>query len=72
VHVARPRTTRISAAYLDAAGQGTATEPWHGLIRALRTRSDGVRAAVADLLRIGETSGADGLTGFCWTFQRLH
>jgi hypothetical protein len=69
---ARPRTTRISAAHLAVAADGHATEPWHLLIPALRHPSHALRSAVAALLRVGETSGADGLTGFCWAWQRLN
>jgi hypothetical protein len=72
IDTARPRTTRISTAYLEAAARGLATEPWHALVRALAAQPpvvESLRAAVLDLLRFGETSGADGLTGFCWTWR---
>ncbi len=72
---AHPHTTRISGAYLDAALRGWAPEPWHDLIRPLAGARagppDALRAAVRRLLRIGETSGADALTGFCWAWRRL-
>ena len=71
VNAARPRTTRISGAYLDAAGHGWAAEPWHALMRSFREPPVSTRAAVRRLLRIGETSGADALTGFCWAWCRL-
>ncbi len=71
VNAARPRTTRISGAYLDAAGHGWAAEPWHALVRSFREPPASTRAAVRRLLCIGETSGADALTGFCWAWCRL-
>ena len=66
---AMPRTTRISGAYLDAARHGWASEPWHALVRALASRPEHVRGAARRLLGIGETSGADTLTGFCWVWR---
>lgn len=71
VDAARPHTTRISAAYLDAAGRGSAAEPWHALMGTFRLSPAATRAAVRRLLRVGETSGADALTGFCWAWRRL-
>ncbi len=68
---ALPCTTRISGAYLDAARCGWAAEPWHDLLRALTGPPDGIRTTARRLLRIGETSGADALTGFCWAWRRL-
>jgi hypothetical protein len=69
-NAARPRTTRISAAYLDAARQGHGAEPWHILVRSLQRTPEETRRAVRRLLRLGETSGADTLTGFCWAWRR--
>lgn len=68
--VAVPRTTRISAAYLDAASRGWATSPWHALVDALAQypAAGPLEAAARRLLATGETSGADGLTGFCWAW----
>lgn len=68
---ALPRTTRISGAYLEAAARGWATEPWHSLVQMLGRRPTAIRAAVRRILRVGETSGADALTGFCWAWSRL-
>ncbi|MDR7484476.1 MAG: DUF2877 domain-containing protein [Armatimonadota bacterium] len=68
---AAPRTTRISAAYLDAAAGGSASEPWHALVAGLRQSQAAACAAVRRLLAVGETSGADALTGFCWAWSRL-
>jgi hypothetical protein len=70
-----PRTTRISRAYLEAAARGWATEPWHALVRAVTAGGDAgddTRCeAVREVVRVGETSGADALTGFCWAWSRL-
>ncbi len=68
---ARPHTTRISAAYLEAAARGLATEPWHDLARSLHRPGPTLREAASGVLRTGETSGADALTGFCWAWRRL-
>jgi hypothetical protein len=64
-----PHTTRISGAYLDAAGRGWAGEPWHALVRALDGPPQALRGEVRRVLRLGETSGADTLTGFCWMWR---
>jgi hypothetical protein len=66
-----PRTTRISRAYLTAASLGLATEPWHDFVRSLTEDDDTVLAAVSALLRVGETSGADAVTGLCWAWTHL-
>lgn len=71
VNAAVPHTTRISAAYLEAARQGWASEPWHALVHGIGQGPDAVRAAARRLLLIGETSGADALTGFCWAWRRV-
>ncbi len=71
VSAAVPHTTRISAAYLEAARQGWASEPWHALVRGIGQGPGAARAAVRRLLLIGETSGADALTGFCWAWHRV-
>jgi hypothetical protein len=71
MEAARGRTTRLSSAYLEAAGAGLATEPWHRLVRSLTGPAGAVRAAARAMLRVGETSGADALTGFCWAWRRL-
>jgi hypothetical protein len=66
----RGRTTRISAAYLEAAAAGEAGEAWHGLADVLRSSSQDpaatpdLAAAVRRIMSFGETSGSDMLTGF--------
>lgn len=61
----RGRTTRISAAYLDAAARGEASEPWHTFLAALcAPDSAPMLAAARLLLAFGETSGSDMLAGF--------
>lgn len=71
VNAAVPHTTRISAAYLEAARQGWASETWHALVYGIGRGPDAARAAARRLLLIGETSGADALTGFCWAWRRV-
>ncbi len=71
VGAAIPRTTRISAAYLEAARQGWGSAPWHGLARGIGEGPGAARAAARRILGIGETSGADALTGFCWAWDRV-
>jgi hypothetical protein len=63
------RTTRISAAYLEAAAAGLAAQPWHRLVRSLDRSPTAIRDATAGILAIGHTSGADALTGFCWGWR---
>jgi len=61
VKTAVPRTTTLSAAFLQAAAGGEATQPWHDL-------ADGVPGAMARLLAVGHSSGSDAWAGFA----RLH
>ncbi len=65
VTAAMGRTTRISDAYLEAAGRGEASEAWHRLLVVLPTGDPSVLLpAVRRVMAFGETSGADMLTGF--------
>jgi hypothetical protein len=65
VAAAAPRTTTLSAAYLKAAAAGECTAHWHALFAAQVRQDDGaVQAAVASLVSLGHTSGADALAGF--------
>jgi len=65
VSAAGGRTTRISAAYLDTAARGEASETWHTLVAAIPTADTvGVSAAARRLMAFGETSGSDMLAGF--------
>jgi hypothetical protein len=57
VETAVPRTTTLSAAFLRAAAAGEATIHWHDLV-------NGHHEAVANILAIGHSSGADAWTGF--------
>lgn len=52
-----PRTTTLSAAFLQAAAAGEATEPWHRLVA-----GDG--QAVAEIRATGHRSGAETWAGF--------
>jgi hypothetical protein len=69
---ARPRTTPLSAAWLDAAARGECHEDWHALLDSVRS-GDGqaVRAAAAAIIRHGHTSGADALAGFVMVLTAL-
>lgn len=60
---AAPLTTSLSAAYLISAGKGEAGILWHELFDTLAARGD-LHAPIAQLLSVGETSGADALAGF--------
>lgn len=62
---AAPRTTRLSAAWLHHAGQGHFGQHWHDLIAALNSAErPAIEQAVARIIAIGATSGADALFGF--------
>jgi len=65
VSAASGRTTRISAAYLDAAARGEASEAWHTLVAAIPAADTFVAIdAARRLMAFGETSGSDMLAGF--------
>ncbi len=60
-----PRTNSLSAAWLKAAANGEAGEPWHQLIKAVVAQSkEETEAAVMRILPTGHSSGADALGGF--------
>jgi len=62
---AAPRTNSLSAAWLRAAAQGEAGEPWHELFAAIVAGDTEVEArAVLRILPTGHSSGADALGGF--------
>jgi hypothetical protein len=66
---AGPRTTTLSAAFLQAAARGECGAPWHGLLAALaeaptNKQAANIVAALQEILAYGATSGADSLTGF--------
>lgn len=61
---ASARTTKLSAAWLKAAGAGEAGEAWHQLWRAAIEHDDRqILATCRRIMATGETSGADALTG---------
>ncbi len=65
VEVVASLTTTLSAAYLRAAARGECMAHWHRLFEALfRSDAEAIRAAIAALMTIGHTSGADALAGF--------
>jgi len=60
-----PRTNSLSAAWLQAAAQGEAGEPWHELIAAISVNDpNAIERAVMRILPTGHSSGADALGGF--------
>ena len=67
VATAVPRTTTLSAAFLQAAARGECSAAWHTLLAALSHGSDiEVARGVQSVLTHGATSGADALAGFLW------
>ena len=63
VETAVPRTTQLSAAWLQAAGRGEAWLPWHRLVNALSAGHDW-QPPVQRILAQGATSGIAALLGF--------
>ncbi len=63
VETAVPRTTKLSAAWLQAAGRGEAWLPWHELVDALGA-SHNWQTPVQRILHQGATSGVAALLGF--------
>lgn len=59
-----PRTTTLSAAFLEAAAAGEATAPWHRLAL-------GDRRAVREIRATGHRSGAETWAGFVAAAARL-
>jgi hypothetical protein len=69
---ARPRTTRISEAYLEAASLGQASEACHQLFAALRADDPArITPSARAVLAVGETSGSDMLAGFLLAARAL-
>lgn len=72
VDSAAPRTTKLSAAWLRAAGQGEASERWHDLVEALSDGSEEQKeTAIEVILKTGHTSGADALAGFTANLRNM-
>lgn len=63
VETAVPRTTQLSAAWLQAAAQGEAALPWHHLANAL-LENDEWETTTETILNTGATSGIAALMGF--------
>ena len=63
VETAVPRTTQLSAAWLQAAGRGEAVEPWHELVAALLNQANW-QMPLAKILHTGATSGVAAVMGF--------
>ena len=69
---ATPNTSRLSAAWIAAAGRGEAGRVWHDLALAL---ADGDRRSVIEAgrraLGLGHTSGSDAMSGFLATMELI-
>ena len=71
-NVAVPLTTSLSAAWLDAAGRGEAGILWHQLFEAtLAANEEVIQQTINNILAVGETSGADALSGFFSTLNQI-
>ena len=68
-NIAAPLTTSLSAAWLRAGSRGEAGAVWHEFFEALiAADSAQTQNALEKILAVGETSGADALSGFLGTF----
>ena len=66
-----PLTTSLSAAWLRSAGRGEAGILWHEFFDALIAGDAiGIRSQIDKILSVGETSGADALSGYLGTYVR--
>jgi hypothetical protein len=69
---AMPRTTRLSAAWLNAAGSGEAGLMWHWFLKAIQTGNEqDITSLARRIAAVGHTSGADALAGFIATSTLL-
>jgi hypothetical protein len=69
VNIAAPLTTSLSAAWLRASGRGEAGVLWHEFFDALiSSQTPRIQETTNNILAVGETSGADALTGFMSVF----
>jgi hypothetical protein len=69
---AMPRTTRLSAAWLAAAGSGEAGIMWHWFLETIQSGNKrGVTSLSRRIAEVGHTSGADALAGFLATSRLL-
>ena len=69
-NTAAPLTTSLSAAWLRSAGKGQAGVLWHDFFDVvIAGNSAQIPLQITKLLSVGETSGADALSGFLGTFM---
>jgi hypothetical protein len=67
--VAAPLTTSLSGAWLRSAGRGEAGILWHQFFEALISADQtSIQESMDKILSVGETSGADALSGFGSSF----
>lgn len=72
VRTARPKTTALSGAFLQAAAGGEFMEPWHALARAWQLEDESALAgAVQWIADFGASSGQDALAGFAMVLLKL-
>ncbi len=65
---AMPRTTRLSAAWLAAAGSGEAGIMWHWFLETIQSGNErDVTSLTRRVAEVGHTSGADALAGYIAT-----
>jgi hypothetical protein len=65
-----PLTTSLSAAWIKSAGRGEAGELWHRFFGALANGNGmNIQDSYEKILSVGETSGADALSGFISTMD---
>jgi hypothetical protein len=67
--IAAPLTTSLSAAWLQCAGRGEAGILWHEFFDSLNHANASLQSPISRLLAVGETSGADALSGFMGTLE---
>lgn len=68
--VAAPLTTSLSAAWLRSAGRGETGVLWHNFFEDLNSAdTNAIQESIDKILSVGETSGADALSGFIGTLM---
>ncbi|MBC7877842.1 MAG: DUF2877 domain-containing protein [Anaerolineales bacterium] len=69
-NTATPLTTSLSATWLRSAGKGGAGILWHNFFDALISADISlIQITMNEILKVGETSGADALAGFVGVFK---
>jgi hypothetical protein len=72
VQEATPRTTSLSAAWIEAAGSAEAGIIWHWFMRSIQSENaEEIAALTRRMGKVGHTSGSDALAGFLATAKLL-